>query len=311
MMQTSSFTKYAWFVLGVNIAVILWGAFVRASGSGAGCGSHWPLCNGEVVPMASQVETLVEFTHRLTSGVAFLLVLAMLVWARRKFPAGHPARFGAAFSFAMMITEAVAGAGLVLFNWTADDISFGRVIVMPVHLLITFSLLAALSLTVWWASGGATFTFRGAGANGWLLGIGLFATLLMGMAGAVTALGDTVLPVAQMTPGHYETLAPAGQLLVSLRTWHPLIAVAVGAYLLFLVGTLRAGQLDEQARRFSVWLIALFLIELGAGVLNIWLQVPVWMQLVHLLLADLVWMMLVLLTAAVLGQAQMWQAEKS
>jgi len=114
-----------------------------------------------------------------------------------------------------------------------------------------------------------------------------------------------------MTPGHYETLAPAGQLLVGLRTWHPLIAVAVGAYLLFLVGTLRAGQLDAHARQFSTALVILFLIELGAGVLNIYLLVPVWMQLVHLLLADLVWIALVLLTAAVLGQLKTRLAERS
>ena len=237
-----TFVKYAWFVLIINIAVILWGAYVRASGSGAGCGSHWPLCNGQVVPAASQVETLVEFAHRLTSGMAFLMVLGMLVWARREFPAGHPARTGAAYSFAMMITEAVAGAGLVLFNWTADDISFGRVVVMPVHLLITFSLLAALSLTVWWSSGGTRIQWRGHGTRAWLLGIGLLLTLIMGMAGAVTALGDTVLPVASLAPGHYETLSPAGQLLVGLRVWHPLIAIVVAMYLLFVINTLRGNQ---------------------------------------------------------------------
>ncbi|MBI5304905.1 MAG: COX15/CtaA family protein [Chloroflexi bacterium] len=303
-MKTTSFSNYAWFVLVLNIAVILWGAYVRASGSGAGCGSHWPLCNNQVVPAASQVATLIEFAHRVTSGLALLMVLGMLVWARREFPAGHPARAGAAFSMAMMITEAVAGAGLVLFNWTAFDISLGRIIVMPVHLLITFSLLAALSLTVWWASGGAAIRWRGQGARAWMLGIGLFVTLLMGMAGAVTALGDTVLPVASLTPGHYESLSPAGQLLVSLRVWHPLIAVAVAAYLLFVVNTLRASKMDADARRFSTTLVVLFAIELGAGVLNIYLLVPIWMQLLHLLLADLVWIVLILLTAATLRSAE-------
>lgn len=294
------FNRYAWFILILNIAVILWGAYVRASGSGAGCGSHWPLCNNEVVPTKTQIETLVEFAHRVTSGLAFLLVVGMLVWSRRAYPAGHLVRTGAAYSLALMITEAVAGAGLVLFNWTALDISFGRVIVMPVHLLITFSLLAALSLTVWWSSGGTAIEWRGQGSRAWLLGAGLLLTLLMGMAGAVTALGDTVLPVASLTSGHYETLSPAGQLLVGLRVWHPLIAVAVAIYFVFVIYTLRATAIDESARMFSIALFVLFAIELGAGLLNIYLQVPIWMQLLHLLLDDLVWIALILLTATTL-----------
>jgi len=75
-----NFTRYAWSVLGWNIAVVLWGAYVRASGSGAGCGNHWPLCNGEVVPHAPQVQTLIEFTHRAMSGIAFVAVAALLAW---------------------------------------------------------------------------------------------------------------------------------------------------------------------------------------------------------------------------------------
>ena len=82
----SGFAAYAWAVLGFNLLVILWGAFVRATGSGAGCGSHWPLCNGEVLPRAPALATLIEFSHRLTSGVALLLVIGLVVGAWRGFP---------------------------------------------------------------------------------------------------------------------------------------------------------------------------------------------------------------------------------
>ena len=94
-MRLTGLARFAWGVLAINIVVILWGAFVRASGSGAGCGSHWPLCNGEVVPVAVQVQTVIEFTHRVTSGTAFLLVIGLLVWARRAFPVGHQVRAAA------------------------------------------------------------------------------------------------------------------------------------------------------------------------------------------------------------------------
>jgi heme A synthase len=94
--------------------VILWGAFVRATGSGAGCGSHWPLCNGELVPRAPQVETVIEFIHRATSGLAFLLVLGLFVLAWRVYPKGDLVRRAAALSFLFIVTEALVGAGLVL-----------------------------------------------------------------------------------------------------------------------------------------------------------------------------------------------------
>ena len=307
-MKSNSFTKFAWFVLILNLAVILWGAFVRASKSGAGCGSHWPLCNGAIVPIAAQTQTAVEFAHRISSCAAFLLVIAMAVWAWRAFPAGHRARAGAMASVVGMIAESLAGAGLVLFNWVADDISYGRVIIMPTHLVITFYLLAALTLTAWWASFadrsgvGAAMQTRGQGAIGWMLGVGLLATLVMGMAGAVTALGDTVLPVASLTPGSYDKLSPAGKLIVDLRVWHPLIAVGVAIYLWFVVNFIRAARRDFFVTRFSTALIVLFLIELGAGVLNVYLQAPIWMQLVHLLLANLTWILLILLIAATLAR---------
>jgi protoheme IX farnesyltransferase len=97
-MSQTWLSRYAWGVLVWNVLVALWGAYVRATGSGAGCGAHWPTCNGEIIPRAPQVETLIEFTHRATSGLAFLAVLALLILALRTLPKGHPARFGAGLS---------------------------------------------------------------------------------------------------------------------------------------------------------------------------------------------------------------------
>ncbi len=83
------FARYAWSALAFHLGVILWGAFVRASGSGAGCGQHWPLCNGQVVPGTPLTATIIEFTHRLTSGIAVVSVLVLVVWAFRGFPHGY------------------------------------------------------------------------------------------------------------------------------------------------------------------------------------------------------------------------------
>ena len=133
-----AFTRFAWAVLAYNLGVVAWGAFVRATGSGAGCGRHWPLCNGEVVPRAPAVATLIELAHRITSGLSLALVVALAIWAARALPRGHAARSASLWALALVVTEALVGAGLVLFGWVAKDASFARGWVMGVHLANTF-----------------------------------------------------------------------------------------------------------------------------------------------------------------------------
>ncbi len=157
---------YAWGVLVWNVLVALWGAYVRATGSGAGCGSHWPTCNGEIIPRSPQLETLIEFAHRVTSGLAFLSVLLLFLLALRLLPKGHPARLGAGLSFLFMVTESLVGASLVLFGWTAHNVSAERAVVQMVHLANTYFLLASLTLTAWWASGGRPCALGGRGRWG-------------------------------------------------------------------------------------------------------------------------------------------------
>lgn len=303
-MVNNRFAKFTWGVLIYNLGVILWGALVRATGSGAGCGSHWPLCDGVVMPREPQVETLIELTHRLTSGVALILVAVMLVWALRSFPQNHPVRLGAKLSMFLIITEALLGAGLVLFEWVADDASLGRVISMPVHLVNTFLLLAALTLTAWWASGGEPVRLRGQGLLSWGFGIGFFGMMLVGASGAITALGDTLFPAGSLAEiGRFNYDATA-HFLKSLRVWHPIVSILVGFYLAFLAGMMGFLRANRQIKRFALSLVVLFCIQLIAGLVNLILLAPVWMQLIHLLLADLIWIALVLLAAATLAVSE-------
>ncbi len=304
-MRLNRFSKFAWIVLFYNILVVLWGAYVRATGSGAGCGSHWPLCNGEVIPRAPQLETIIELTHRLTSGVAFLLVVGMLIWAFRKYPKAHIVRKGAGWSTFFIITEALVGAGLVLFEWVAHDASLGRVISMAVHLINTFLLLAALALTAWWASGGDRPNLKGHGVQTWLFGLGFLLMLVLGVSGAVTALGDTLFPSASLAEGLREDFSAEAHFLVRLRVWHPVIAILTGMYLLFLAGFIAMFRVNPTIRRLAAALAGLFVIQGMAGLINLALLAPVWMQLVHLLLADLVWLSLVLLAAANFGKSEL------
>jgi heme A synthase len=300
-MSHTRFAKYAWGVLLLNIFVILWGAYVRASGSGAGCGSHWPLCNGQVVPQSPKIETLIEFTHRLSSGLAFLFVLGLLVWAIRAYPKGDLIRLAAGLAFAFMMAEALIGAGLVLFKWVARDESTGRAISIVVHLVNTFFLLASITLTAWLASQPGR-SQKEIGRMMWtLLSIGLVGMIILGASGALTALGDTLFPAQSLSQGLQQDFSPTAHFLIRLRVFHPTLAAVVGMYLLILAAITRLQFPSPEIQGIARMLTVGVLLQLGAGVLNLLLLAPVWMQIVHLLLAVLVWIVLVLLTYSSLG----------
>ena len=298
-MQLSRFAKFAWALLAWNVIVVLWGAFVRATGSGAGCGNHWPLCNGAVVPRAPQVDTLIELSHRLTSGVALIGVLILLIWAFRGFPKGHPVRWGAVASAFFIITESLVGAGLVIFGWVADDTSAERALVVSIHLFNTFLLVASLAVTAWWASGQRPIALKSRGWLVWALRAGLLGMLIIGISGAITALGDTLFPAASLAEGLRQDMDPSQHFLVQLRIWHPLLSILVGVYLLVLTRVLRSQETNATVNKLSRALAILIVVQLAAGFLNVLLLVPVWMQITHLFLADLVWISLVLLSASV------------
>ena len=265
-MKLTNFAKFAWGVLVYNLLVIVWGAYVRATGSGAGCGSHWPLCNGEVIPRAPQIETMIEFTHRLMSGLSLLLVIWLLIWAFRAYPRGSIVRKGAVLCMVFIITEALVGAGLVLFEWVAHDASLGRALAMTVHLANTFFLLAVLTLTAWWASGGAAPRWRGNGSALVWLGIGLMGVLVLGMSGALTALGDTLFPVTSLQQGLSQDFSSTAHFLIRLRLLHPTIAIVVGIYLILMASYMRNTRSGGDTRRFSLLLTLVFIIQLAAGI---------------------------------------------
>ena len=123
--------------------------------------------------------------------------------------------------------------------------------------------------------------------------------IFIGVSGAITALGDTLFPTASLIEGIRQDINPSAHFLIRLRVWHPLIAISVGLYLIFLAGLLAFLYDNLRVKRFAGVLIALFILQLGAGLFNLLLLVPVWMQIVHLLLADLVWITLVLFAAVV------------
>jgi heme a synthase len=293
--------RFAWLVLGWNVVVILWGAFVRATGSGAGCGAHWPLCNGEVVPRATALETMVEFTHRATSGVALLLVAALALWVFRARTPGHPARRAAAASVFFILVEAAVGAALVLFGLVGDDDSVARALFMAGHLANTFVLLACLALTAHWCATDAPLRRESVARLGWAFGLAGAALVVVAKSGAVAALGDTLYPAQSLLGGLAQDLPPTARLLVRLRIAHPLLALAGTLLVAFAAGRVLQATSHAPARRAAWTVSGLALLQLAVGLANVALLAPVWMQLVHLLLADVMWIAFVLLAVRALS----------
>lgn len=300
----SNFAKYAWGVLLYNIFVVLWGAFVRASKSGAGCGDHWPDCNGQIIPQAPNLKTIIEFTHRSTSGLAGIAVIVLLVWAFRRFPKHHVVRLGTGIAFAFIVVEGLLGALLVKKGLVAENDSVARAVVIAIHLANTLILLASLTLTAWWATTkqelGWPLQWTGNAKAGLALIGCLLSVIFLSATGAITALGATLFPVQSMAEGLARDLSPR-HFLESLIWIHPVAAVVLGLAMTFcivFIGSLRKTAVLTTLTKIQ---ISLFITQLLLGGVNLMLHAPVWLQLLHLLVADLVWINLVLFTACVLA----------
>jgi cytochrome c oxidase assembly protein subunit 15 len=290
--------RFAWGVLAYFIAVVLWGTLVRATGSGAGCGNHWPLCNGTVMQHSASVNTLIEFTHRITSGLSFFAVVGLLAWTFAGTVRGHLARGLAVASVAFTLIEAILGALLVKLGYTAQSQSPMRPAFLALHLTNTLLLLAAITLTAHLLS--RTKGYMRGGVRlvapfGAMLGV--VVVMLVGVTGSLAALGDTLFPASSLGLALAQDFSATSGWLVRWRWTHPAVAFGASVFLIWI--------LVRAARRTTGWdnrgLSALVLLLLAAvytlGLLDVVLLAPLWVQVTHLLAADTLWAALVVLTA--------------
>ena len=301
--RISRFAKFAWFTLAYNILVILWGVFLRASKSGDGCGQHWLTCHGELIPSAPELKTIIEFSHRMTTGPAFLFVLILVIWAFRRFAKGHPARTTAMISLFFIITEALVGAGLVLTGNTAETITDARPFWAIGHLLNTFALLAFLTLTAWYAGGDRRLSIMGRTRQVVLIVLGVIAILFVSTSGSVAALSNMLFPSETLTEGIAKDFSAGSNILLRLRLSHPILSILTSVYIIFLAGWLRsASDGNPDVTRWSNYLSILILVQIAFGAATLLTLGPIVMQIGHLLLADLIWISLVMLSANFLSR---------
>jgi cytochrome c oxidase assembly protein subunit 15 len=286
-----TFLRYGWTMLGVTLLVIVWGAVVRATGSGAGCGSHWPLCNGAVVPLEPSVATLIEFVHRLTSGVVMLMAVWLVVAARRAFPEGSQVRRWAWISLVFMLIEAAIGAGIVLLELVGDNASAMRAAYVGGHLVNTLLLVGAITTTLWFAHQQSP-TRVIPSSSPWGLTLCLIGMLVVAATGAVVALGDTLFPHASLAEGIAADFDPTSHFLIRLRIWHPIAAVILASGILWLTWLSPMFQGEDQATPRKLVIAAVF-VQSALGVINLLLLAPLPLQMAHLLVSNLLWIPLV------------------
>jgi cytochrome c oxidase assembly protein subunit 15 len=290
--------RFSWGVLAYFIAVILWGTLVRATGAGAGCGNHWPLCNGTVLQHSASINTLIEFTHRITSGISFFAAVGLLFWTFAGTVRGHLARAASVTAVVFTLIEAILGAFLVKLGLTAQNQSPLRAPYLALHLTNTLLLLAALTLTAHMLSrkqGYMRETIRLVAPFGAIAGI--VVVLIVGVTGSLAALGDTLFPATSLDSALAQDFSSTSGWLVRWRWTHPTVAFIASVFLIWLL--VRAAQRSAHwdNRALSALVLLLLAAQYVLGVLDVAMLAPVWLQVAHLFGADVLWAALVVLTA--------------
>jgi cytochrome c oxidase assembly protein subunit 15 len=291
--------RFAWALLAYNVLVILWGAVVRATSSGAGCGDHWPLCNGTIVQHHPRAATIIEFLHRMSSGLVLIGILFLVVWTFRSTVRGAWARVTASVATALTVNEAFLGAMLVKLGYVDKNASIGRSIFFSLHLSNTLLMLAVLAITASFLSA-RTLTSRYDTRLRHLptAFIGLGATLIVGVTGSLAALGDTLFPAQTLSAALIQDLAPHTNWLIRVRILHPLSAMVATFFIGWLVFRAATTTEGKPQRSLALGVIFLLGIQIVLGLADVTLLAPLWLQVMHLLGADLLWIAMVVLTVS-------------
>jgi cytochrome c oxidase assembly protein subunit 15 len=233
------------------------------------------------------------------SGICTFLVAALTAWTFMGTEPGHRARRSALWSVGLLITEALLGAVLVLKHYVENNISTGRVVMQSVHLTNTMLLLAALTITAWFLgqSRRALDFGENTAASKVAAILAVVATLVVGATGSLAALADTIFPAPSLLGGLEQDFAASSPLLVRMRWIHPVASVIAFFCVVWLARRIKS--------KLSALVLGLFVAQVALGLLDILLLAPTWMQVVHLLGADLYWAALVVLAAEMLRPFQM------
>jgi len=272
--------SYAKAGLLLSIASILAGAFVRATGSGDGCGATWPTCKGKIIPALSDTSELIEFSHRSVSGV--LLVVTLIIFAKtRKFQKDSLVRTVTNYLTFFVIFEALIGAVIVIFEWVGLNSSLPRIIAVPIHLVNTFGLLGSYAI-LYKILQDDLQNIKNMFNKNFLLISSLF--LLSGATGSITALADVLFPSASFVEGFLADFDRTSEVLTRLRILHPIISSTLSIVLyVYATGVRKKYNVSVKPLQILI-LIAVFL-----GVINVLSNIVLPLSILHLAIADFLW----------------------
>jgi len=276
--------KLSLYGLVVSVFSIIAGAIVRATGSGDGCGASWPTCNGEIIPELDTPSELIEFSHRSVSGVLLIITLIIFVKSFKDEVPTLQKKIIWSLTFFVLL-EALIGAVIVIYEWVGMNSSAPRIIAVPLHLVNTFGLLGAYTLLVHLTRNSKTtlnnFFDRG-------FKIGLFLFLLSGATGSIAALADVIFPSESFITGLAEDFDTNSEVLTRLRILHPIVASALSLYLYS-----EANRLQNEYQVVTKNIKLLILLGVLLGVSNVISNIILPLSILHLLIADILWILYV------------------
>jgi len=272
--------KLSLYGLFVSVLSIIAGAIVRATGSGDGCGSSWPTCNGEIIPKFETSSELIEFSHRSVSGVLLIITLIIFVKSFNNEVPTLQKRIIWSLTFFVLL-EALIGAVIVIYEWVGMNSSVPRIIAVPLHLVNTFGLLGAYTLLFHLTKNSKT-TLNNFFDRGFKIGLLLF--LLSGATGSIAALADVIFPSESFLTGLAEDFHTNSEVLTRLRILHPIVATGLSLYLYS-----EANRLQNEYQVITKNIKLLILLGVLLGVSNVVSNIILPLSILHLLMADLLW----------------------
>lgn len=276
-MKLNSYSKLGLFL---SIVSILAGAFVRATGSGDGCGATWPTCKGRIIPALTDTSELIEFSHRSVSGL--LLVVTLIIFSKtRKFQKGSLVKSVTNYLTFFVIFEAIIGAIIVLFEWVGLNSSLPRIVAVPIHLVNTFGLLGCYAILYKIIEDDLKEIKSIFNRNFILIS---FLFLLSGATGSITALADVLFPSASFIEGFLEDFDKTSEALTRLRILHPIISSALSV-VLYVYSTRINKKYGVNVKLLKTFVIVAVLL----GVFNVISNIVLPLSILHLAIADFLW----------------------
>jgi len=272
--------SYAKLGLFLSIVSILAGAFVRATGSGDGCGATWPTCKGRIIPALTDTSELIEFSHRSVSG--FLLIVTLIIFSKtRKLHKASLVKSVTNYLTFFVIFEAIIGAVIVLFEWVGLNSSLPRIIAVPIHLVNTFGLLGSYAILYKILEDDIQEIKSIFNKNFILIS---FLFLLSGATGSITALADVLFPSTSFIEGFLADFDKTSEVLTRLRILHPIISTIL-SIVLYLYSTRINKKYGVNVKLLKTFVI----IAVSLGVLNVLSNIVLPLSILHLAIADFLW----------------------